>query len=149
MQQIDQGTELIAVEIEIPNEPFESKARKIRDKLTWVFFHTHAAEVYVTDGKQSAKFTVGRDDYDLDSGSHLTNPIPITEAGDVRALIEEIANFTPPYRSELPPKGIVPLDAEVERLLQAHPGIELKFGDVGMPYGLGGRVRYYERRKGV
>jgi hypothetical protein len=142
--------ELTAVEVDIPDEPFEIKVTKIRSALAWTFSYLREAEVHVTDGEKLAKFIVGPYDYDLDSGCTLTDPIPVSEVGDVRALIDEVTKSAPSsYRNPVTSKGIVPLDAEVERLLQAHPGIELKIEGVGMPYGQGKRVNYYSGKIGV
>jgi hypothetical protein len=136
---------LVAPFQDIPNEPFESRIYTIRRSLAWPFFHTHAAEVYVTDGRNLAHFKVGSDDYDLDGGCLLIGKIPVKEISDVQKLIEEIATFIPPYSQKYTTfaKGIVPLDDKVEEALKTHPGIELKFRDVKMPYGLGNSVNYY------
>lgn len=145
--------ELTAAQVDIPNEPFDIKVDKIRRSLSGIFSHTYSAEVYVTDGRQVAYFKGGRDDYDLDGGCLLTEPIPINEITDVQSLIEEVATFAPrvePTWSQCPsgdPKGIVPLDDKVEEALRRHPGIELKFGNVRMPYGLGSPVNYYTRNQ--
>ena len=148
MQQAEQQLELAVDEMEIPNETFEDRVWQIRRALSFTFSAlSFKAEITVTDGKQSARFSLGRNDYDLDDGCLRNEPIPTIEVHDLQTLIAEIAKPTQStWRNPATPKGIVPLNAEVEEMVEECPGIELRIEGVMMPYGQGKRVNYYSGR---